>query len=114
MSDRVGDFYGKKEDKNEYDLFEATWWPVLKYANNHPKGFLFGIENYDYGEDIPDLTVEYKEHISKVINDDMACLIFKSGERMFFRWAVETNDGRFWFSSKNLCLLPNGKVLKFD
>lgn len=106
--------HDKQQDTKELELFEATWWPVLNYANNHPNGFLFGVENYDYGDDMPDLTIEYNEHISKVIKDDKACLIFENDERLFFKWAVETKQGRIWFSSKNLCLLPSGKVLKFD
>lgn len=99
---------------NEKEMFESTWYPVLVQATNHPKGFLAGIENYVYPNDLPNLTEVYNDHVSKIVNDEMACLIYKNGERLFFRWMVETDDGNFWFSERNLCLLPSGKVLQFD
>jgi len=103
----------KMNDINEKEKFEAVWWPVLNYAIKHQKGFLYGIENYVYPDNL-DLTVEYNGHISKVIENEEAYLIYEDGERLYFIWSVDTPSGKIYFSAKNLCLLPDGKVLKFD
>lgn len=106
--------YVDKKEVSDYELFVSVWGLVLDQAENNPDGFVKGVEDYVYPNDLPNLTTVYTEHISKMVGDEKACLIYASGERFFFKWCVMTLEGAIWFSDKNLCLLPDGKVLKFD
>lgn len=86
---------GKKEANNGLlDEFISIWGIIIEHAENHENGMFEGVESYNY---------PFSTELKKIDVDNV-----------FFPYMVITDEGALYFSSKNICMLDNGKVFQFD
>ncbi|MGR5464861.1 hypothetical protein ACPV5G_18125 [Photobacterium damselae] len=100
------------EEQREYNDFCLHWNSVLKQALNHPDSFLEGILQYQAKDGVQ--FKKFTDDPKVIIEGDNACMISANHKPVLFRWAFDSESGRFWFSDTGFCLLPNGIVLVID